>query len=102
MPPGFTPRHQSIFKLAVLSCSCDSMAVCTYLWRKIEAKMALFFHLVLNQKWHFVGQADLDLACQGRGLAEVDQILKREGKGHGLAKLDNDRLILVVDVLMVS
>lgn len=38
------------------------------------------------------------MAAETGGLAEVDEVLEREGEGDGLAEVDLDVLGLVVDV----
>lgn len=74
----------------------------THLRGQVEAQVAGALHSILDQERHLVGQADLDLFRQRRGLAEVDQVLEGEGQGHGLAQLNLDVLLRLVDVLMAA
>lgn len=53
---------------------------------------------VLDAKRHFLGQAQGDLVRQSGGLAEVDQVLEREGQSNRLAKLNGNVLLWLVDV----
>jgi len=45
-----------------------------YLGSQIETQIAIVLETVLNQKRHFVGEADLDLSREPGCLAEVDEI----------------------------
>jgi hypothetical protein len=52
----------------------------------------------LDQQRHLVGQANLDLGRQRGRLAEVGQVLEREGQRDGLAELDLDALVGLVEI----
>jgi hypothetical protein len=69
----------------------------TYLWREVETQITASRQGVLDQQGHLVGEADLDLGRQRRGLAEVDEVLEGEGERDGLAELDLDRLVRLLD-----
>lgn len=69
---------------------------------QVEAQVAVALDHVLNQQGDLVGQADLDRLRQGRGLAEVDQVLEGEGQGHGLAQLNLDVLLRLLDILVAA
>lgn len=69
-----------------------------YLWREIEPQVAAAGDVVLHQQRNLVGKADLDGVGEGRGLAEVDEVLEGEGQGDGLGELNVDVLLGLVDV----
>ena len=54
---------------------------CTYLGSEVEPKVALFLQTVFDKKRNLAREAELDLVGQTTGLAEVGQVLEREGKG---------------------
>lgn len=64
--------------------------------------MTLVLEGVFNQEWHLVGQADLDLVGEGRGLAEVDKVFEGERQRDRLAELNIDIQLGLVDVGMAS
>lgn len=53
---------------------------------------------IFDLERHFLGQTELDLARQSSGLAEIDEVLEREGKSDRLGKLDGDVFAGVLDV----
>lgn len=74
----------------------------TDLWCKVETQVTATREVVLNQERHLAGEADLDLARQGSGLAEVDQVLEGEGQRNGLRQLNIDVQIGLVNVGVAS
>jgi hypothetical protein len=74
----------------------------TNLWCEVESQVAATGEGVLNQERHLAGEADLDLVRQGSGLAEVDQVLEREGQRNGLGQLNVDVQIGLVNVGVAS
>lgn len=75
---------------------------CAYLWREVEAEVAVAGQGVLDQQGHLVRQANLDRVGQPRSLAEVDEVLEREGQRNGLAELDLNGLLRLLDVGMLA
>lgn len=69
-----------------------------YLRGQVEPQIAAASQVVLHKQRDLVAKADLDLVGEGRGLAEVDKILEREGQRHGLAQLNLDVLLGLLDV----
>lgn len=74
----------------------------TYLRCKVEPQPARALYSVLDQQRNLVGQANLDLWWQCGSLAEVDQVLEGEGQGHGLAELDLNVQLGLLDVLVAA
>lgn len=74
----------------------------TDLWCQVETQVTATREVVLNQERHLAGEADLDLARQGSGLAEVDQVLEGEGQRNGLRQLNIDVQIGLVNVGVAS
>jgi hypothetical protein len=70
----------------------------TCLRGEVEAQVAGACNLVLNQEWHFVGEADLDLVRKTDRLAEVDEVLEGESERDGLCQLNGDVVIRLVEV----
>lgn len=70
----------------------------THLWRKVEAQVASTSKTVFNKQWNLLRQAQLDSTGKTTSLAEVDKILEREGKVHGLGQLNGDVVVGLLDV----
>ncbi len=64
--------------------------------------MAVACEVELHPARPLVRQADLDLVGQRGCLAEVDEVLEGECKGYGLAKLDLDTELRLLDVAMLA
>ena len=69
-----------------------------YLWRQIEAQEAVVGQSVLDEQRDLVAQAQSHLRAQAAGLAEVDQVLEREGERDRFAEVYLDILCLVFHV----
>ena len=70
----------------------------TYLRGQVEPEIAVVGQAVLNEQGNLVAEAELHLAAETGGFAEVDEVLEREGQGDGLGKTDLDVLLGVLDV----
>jgi hypothetical protein len=73
-----------------------------YLGCKIESQVAVALEPVLNEERDLVGEAQLDLVGHATCLAEVDEVLEREGKGHGLGQIDLDVVLRLLDIRVAS
>ena len=60
----------------------------TYLGSKEEPEVTATIQTVLDEKGNFLREAETDVARQGLGLAEVEEILDRESQGDGLGQVD--------------
>ena len=69
-----------------------------YLGGEVESEVAVVCQRVLDHERHIGGKAQLDSARKTTSLAEVDEVLEREGQGDGLGKTDLDVLLGVLDV----
>jgi hypothetical protein len=69
----------------------------SYLGCEVEPQVALILESVLDQQRHLTRKAKLDWVRQATGLAEVGQVLQREGKGDGLVHLNQDSLRLLFE-----
>lgn len=69
-----------------------------YLRGQVEPEIAVVGQAVLDEQRHLVAEAQLDLAAEAGGFAEVDEVLERESKSDGLSEADLDVLLLVLDV----
>ena len=69
-----------------------------YLRRQVESQVAVAGEIELDQEWDLVRQADLDLAGERCGFAEVHEVLQRECEGHRLGELDLDAILWLVYV----
>ena len=69
-----------------------------YLGCKIETQVAVLRQLVLDKKRYLVREGQFDTFAQSARLAEVDQILKREGQRNRLGKMYLHVLFRVLDV----
>jgi hypothetical protein len=56
----------------VISLNTKSQNDGTYLWREIEAQIAVVCETILDKQRHLVAQTELDLLAETTGLAEVD------------------------------
>ena len=74
----------------------------TYLWRKIESKIAVVLKGVFHKERHFVAQAQLHVVTQATSLAEVDEILEGERECDWFAEVDFDILGFVFNVGVLS
>lgn len=93
---SFTPRLLSV--QIVSKCFSLDLMNRLYLWSKIEPQIAVVGQSVLHKKWNFVAKAESDLGTEAASLAEVDQVLEREGECDGFREVDLDVLSLVFDV----
>lgn len=69
-----------------------------YLGGEVESEVAVVCQRVLDHEGHIGREAQLDSARKTTSLAEVDEVLEREGERHGLRQLDVDVQVLLVDV----
>jgi hypothetical protein len=77
---------------------CTRDVYVTYLGGQVEPEIAVVGQTVLDEQRHLVAEAKLDLTTEARSFAEVDKVLERESKGHGLSQADFNVLLLVLDV----
>jgi hypothetical protein len=56
----------------------------TYLGCEVESEVAVVCQRVLDHERHIGRKAQLDSARKAASLAEVDEVLEREGERHGL------------------
>jgi hypothetical protein len=71
-----------------------------YLGRKVESQVAVVLQAILDQKRDLIGEAQFDLAGQTTRLAEVDQVLQREGEGYGLGQVNLDVEVRLLNIRM--
>ena len=64
----------------------------SYLGGEVEPKIALVLQTVLDKQRNLAGEAELDLIGQATSLAEVGQVLEREGKRDRLGHVNCNRL----------
>lgn len=64
--------------------------------------MTLVLKGIFDQEWHLVGQADLDLVGESRGLAEVDKVFQRKCQRDRLAELNFDIQLGLINVGVAS
>jgi hypothetical protein len=69
-----------------------------YLGREVESQVAVVHQAVLDKQRDLAGQAELDRVGQTAGLAEVCEVLEREGEGDGLCEVDLDRVFGLLHV----
>lgn len=74
----------------------------SHLWRQVEPQVTHTLHGVFHQQGHLVGQANLDLIRQRRGLAEVDQVFERERQGYRLAQLNLNVFLRLINILVAA
>lgn len=84
---ALTPPRQSRLVSRILKADA---VVKYYLGCEVEPQVAVALKAVLDQEGDLVGEAQLDRFGHAACLAEVDQILQREGKGHGLGQINLD------------
>lgn len=58
--------------------------------------------VVLNKQRHFLRQAEPDLGRKVGGFAEVDKVLKGEGKGNGFREGEGNILVGLLDIGMLT
>lgn len=68
----------------------------SYLGGEVESQVAVVLHAVLDEQGHFAGQTQLDRVGQPARLAEVGQILQREGQRDRFGQIDLDVLARLV------
>lgn len=93
-----TPRHRSANFISTVRQNHDNV---TYLGGEVEPQVTAS-KTVLNKQRHLLGQVQLYRAGQVGGLAEVDEVLEREGQGDGFGERDRDVLIGLVDVRVLA
>jgi hypothetical protein len=71
---------------------------CTYLWCEVESEVAVIRQLVLDKQRHLVAQAESHTVTETSSLAEVDEVLEREGKSDRLRERDVHTLGFVLHV----
>lgn len=65
---------------------------------EVESEVAVVCQRVLDHERHIGRKAQLDSARKTTSLAEVDQVLEREGERDGLRELDVDVQVFLVYV----
>lgn len=70
----------------------------TYLGSKEESQVAASIQGILDQKGNLLREAETDVAGQGLGLAEVDEVLDGEGKSNRLREGDRHVVLWLVDI----
>jgi hypothetical protein len=69
---------------------------------EVEPQVAVLRQGVLDKQGHLAGQAELNAVGEAAGLAEVDEVLQREGEGDGLAEVNGNVLAGLFDVGVLS
>lgn len=72
-----------------------------YLGREVEPQVAVVFESILDKQGHLAGQAKLDRVGQPASLAEVCEVLEREGEGNRLGHVNRDLFIRLVDAVVL-
>jgi hypothetical protein len=62
--------------------------VVTNLWCQVEPQKAAVGQLVLYEERNLIGEAEIDLAAQAGGLAEVDEVFQGKGEVYWLGEGD--------------
>jgi hypothetical protein len=65
----------------VLTVKIDGL---TYLGCEVESEITVVCQRVLDHERHISRETQLDSARKAASLAEVDEVLEREGERHGL------------------
>jgi hypothetical protein len=65
---------------------------------QVEAEIAVVANLILDEERYLVAETQLDRVAQTACLAEVHEVLQREGQGNRLRKVDLDVLLRLVNI----